>query len=138
MKFKIFGRMQSCPAIKLDTRINPLDFSVDLRGAFKGELGPFAAHIGEIPIRLAIPFLRRKHIIASIGGFPIALNRFQVNVDEAALVLNGVLGLKGIHALIDTQVDCSTDVNLKGDVTGRIGLSHLDLNDNGDDDDEHY
>ena len=129
MKFKVFGRMQSCPAIKLDTRIDPLDFNINVKGAFNGKVGPFSADIGEIPIRLAIPFLRRRPVIASIGGFPIGLDRFQIDVEKAALDLKGVLGLKGIHASVDTAVDCSTEIDLKGDVRGRVGLSHLDLGD---------
>jgi|GEM_PF-1707170 len=131
MKFKVFGRMQSCPSIKLDTHINPLDFNIAINGAFSGKVGPFSADIGEIPIRIAIPFLKRRPVVASIGGFPIALDRFQIDVEKAALELNGVLGLKGINASVDSQVDCSTDVELKGDVSGRVGLSHLDF---GDDD----
>jgi len=127
MKFKVFGRMQSCPAIKLETRINPVEFSLGLRGAFNGEVGPFSAHIGEIPIRLRIPFLRRDRVIASLGRFPITLERFRIDVDNAALEMDGVLGLKGIHAAIDTQVECSTDVKLKGELSGRVGLSHLDF-----------
>lgn len=127
MKFKVFGRMQSCPAIKLETRISPVEFSLGLRGAFSGELGPFSAHVGEIPIRLRIPFLQRERVIASLGRFPITLERFRVDVDNAALEMDGVLGLKGIHAIVDTQVECSTDVKLKGELSGRVGLSHLDF-----------
>ncbi len=129
MKFKVFGRMQSCPSIKLDTRIKPLDFNIGATGSFKGKLGPFSADIGEIPIRLAIPFLKRRPVIASIGGFPVKLDRFQVDVDKAALELNGVLGLKGIQASVDAQIDCATDIEMKGDMTGRLGLSQLDLGD---------
>ena len=58
MKFKVLGRMQSCPSVKLDTDISPLDFKTSVNGSFYGELGPFAAQIGEIPIRMTIPFLK--------------------------------------------------------------------------------
>lgn len=134
MKFKVFGRMRSCPSIKLDTDISPLDFTTSVNGCFHGELGPFAAKIGEIPIRMSIPFLKHRPIMISIGGFPIELDRFQVNVEKAALDLNGTFGLKGIHASVDSKINCSTDMDLKGHVTGKVGLSHIDLLE----DEEHF
>lgn len=127
MKFKVLGRMQSCPSVKLDTDISPLDFKTSVNGSFYGELGPFAAQIGEIPIRMTIPFLKHRPIMISVGGFPIKLDRFQVNVEKAALDLKGTVGLKGIHASVESKIDCSTEMDLKGIVTGKVGLSHLDL-----------
>jgi hypothetical protein len=134
MKFKVFGRMRSCPSIKLDTDISPLDFKTSINGHFYGELGPFAAKIGEIPIRMTIPFLKHRPIMISVGGFPVKLDRFQVNVEKAGLDLGGTVGLKGIHASVDSKVDCSTDMDLKGHVAGKVGLSHLDLIE----DEEHF
>ena len=134
MKFKVFGRMRSCPSIKLDTDISPLDFKTSINGHFYGELGPFAAKIGEIPIRMTIPFLKHRPIMISVGGFPVKLDRFQVNVEKAGLDLGGTVGLKGIHASVDSKVDSSTDMDLKGHVAGKVGLSHLDLIE----DEEHF
>ena len=134
MKFKVFGRMRSCPSIKLDTDISPLDFKTSINGHFYGELGPFAAKIGEIPIRMTIPFLKHRPVMISVGGFPVKLDRFQVNVEKAGLDLGGTVGLKGIHASVDSKIDCSTDMDLKGHVAGKVGLSHLDLID----DEEHF
>lgn len=134
MKFKVFGRMRSCPSVKLDTDISPLDFKTSINGHFYGELGPFAAQVGEIPIRMTIPFLKHRPVMISVGGFPVKLDRFQVNVEKAGLDLGGTVGLKGIHASVDSKVDCSTDMDLKGHVAGKVGLSHLDLID----DEEHF
>jgi hypothetical protein len=128
MKFKVFGRMQSCPSIKLETEISPLDFGACINGHFHGELGPFHARIGEIPFRLAIPFLRRRPVLmGSIGGFPIKLDRFQVNVEKAGLDVSGTVGLNGIQASAEAVVDCETDLQLQGTIMGKVGLSHLDL-----------
>jgi hypothetical protein len=127
MNFKIFGRMQSNPSIKLETEISPLDFGVELRGALSGELGPFSAHIGEIPIKVKIPFLRRERVVASLGGIPLSLDRFRVDVENAALEASGVVGMKGIRAVVGSQVECATDVQLNGKLSGRVGLSNLDL-----------
>lgn len=138
MNFKIFGRMQSNPAIKLETDISPLEFGMELRGALTGELGPFSAHIGEIPIKLKIPFLRRERVIASLGGIPLSLNRFRVDVENAVLEASGVVGMKGIHAVVESQVECTTDMQLNGKASGRIGLSSLDLDGDTPDENEEW
>ncbi|TAN74303.1 MAG: hypothetical protein EPN14_09340 [Gallionella sp.] len=132
MKFRAFGRMQSCPSISLDTTINPLDFETSLHGSFHGELGPFKGYVGEIPIRLAIPFLKRKPVIASIGGFPLSLDRFQVNVNKAGLDLKGVIGSEGIKAKVHSKVECSTEMKLEGRVSGQFNLSDRDLDEEDD------
>ena len=127
MKFTLFGRMQSCPSIGMDAMIDPLDFVTSIKGGFHGELGPFKAHIGSVPIRFAVPFLKRKPVIASIGGFSIDLHRFRIDVDNAELDLKGIIGLKGIKANVHSKIGCSTEMKLDGKVTGRVGLSHLEL-----------
>ena len=128
MKFKTYVRMKSCPSVKLDASVSPLDFKTSISGAFRGEAGPFAGKIGEIPVRMSIPFLKRRRVVvASIGGFPLALERFSVNVEEAGLNVNGTIGLEGIRADIDSKIDCSTDMDIKGHVEGKVGLPPLNL-----------
>lgn len=130
MKFNIRGRMQSAPSITLDTHIDPLAFKLSMQGRFRGELGPFHASIGEFPVRMAIPFLkRRRPIIVTIGSIPLELGRFQFNLENAALDGSGVVGQEGIQATINAKIDCTTDMDLKGKATGRVGVSHLDLGD---------
>ena len=133
MKFKAYARMQSCPSIKLKAKVDSLDFRTSIGGSFHSRLGPFSGHIGEIPIRLTIPFLKHRPIIASVGDINFNLDSFQLNVENVKMDLKGVLGLKGITTEIDSKIDCNSDINLEGTVQGRIGLSHFDL---GDEDNE--
>lgn len=127
MKFNVLGRMQTSPTFDIDARVEPLDFDVSIQGAFQGDAGPFKAHIGNIPIRMAVPFLKRRPVIASIGGFGIDLQRFRVEVEKAGIDLSGMVGSKGIGARLNTKVECVTEMKLDGNVAGRVGLSHLDL-----------
>ncbi len=138
MKFKAYAQMQSCPGFELLTRIDPLDFDATISGAFKGTLGPFSADVGEIPIRVTIPFLKRCNnspVIASVGGIKLGLDSFDINVDKVALGLKGLVGRDGIKAKMNAKVDCETTMSVDGNVSGRVGLSHLDL---GDDDETHH
>lgn len=127
MKFHVLGRMRGDPSINLDASVEPLDFETSIKGVFHGELGPFKAHIGTIPIRMTVPFLKRRPVMASVGGFCIDLNRFAVDVEKAGLDLRGVVGREGVKAQVRSKVDCTTEVELNGNVSGRVGLSHLDL-----------
>lgn len=127
MKFKLRGRMRSCPSIGLDTQIEPVDFKLSLQGGLHGALGPFEAEVGEFPLRMAIPFLRRRPVLATVGPVPMHMKPIGINLEKAYLDGSGVAGLKGIQAKISSKIDCSTDVDVKGEATGRVGLSHLDL-----------
>ena len=127
MKFKTYIRMKSCPSVSMDASISPLDFRTALSGSLSAEAGPFAGEVGEIPIRMAIPFLRRRPVIASLGAFPLSLERFQVNLEKAEFALQGTLGLQGIDAKMAGKIDCATDMDVKGTVSGKVGLSHLEF-----------
>lgn len=129
MKFRLRGKMQSCPAVKFDAKLAPLDFDASVSGALQGKLGPFSVDIGEIPVRLAIPFLKRRAlpVVASVGGLHVGLDSFRIDVENATVNLKGTLGLKGIEAKVDSKIDCETHMAVDGQASGHIGLSHLDL-----------
>lgn len=130
MKFKAYGRMQSCPGFDLVTHVDPLDFESSIYGAIQGSLGPFAAEVGEIPIKMTIPFMKRcdTPVIASIGGIKLGLDKFNIQFDKVSLNLNGVIGGKdGIKANLKAKVDCETDMAVSGSASGHIGLAGIDL-----------
>ena len=138
MKFTVFGKMHSNPSMKINAAVAPVDVNLSAEGGLEGRLGPFGAEIGEIPIHLAIPFLRRRGssrvVVAAFGGFRIRLEHFHVSIERARFDLNGTIGQNGIRSEIDCKVACSTEMHARGAVSGRVGISHLDL---GEQDDEH-
>lgn len=129
MKFKTQGRMRSSPNFKVDADVHPIGIDSTIAGSFEGGVSAIAASIGEIPVKVAIPFLKRKEktLIASIGGFKIKLNPFHIKVDNAKVHVKGTLGPDGIKGRLDCQVACRTDVDMSGEVTGKPGIFKLDL-----------
>lgn len=133
-QFKGQGSMHSNPDCKIDATISPINFESCVDGAFEGSLGNISAEITEVPIKIAIPFMKKRQklpVIATIGGFKIKLAPFQIKIEKASLNLSGVFGSKGIEGKMDCKVACKTDVELAGKLSGKVGLAHLDL---GDDD----
>lgn len=130
MKFKAYAKMQSCPTVELDTIVEPIEFETSARGAFDAQLGPFSAEVGEIPVRMTIPFLRGRRkptLIVTLGGFHLKLAQFRLNVEGASLDFNGRLGLKGLRGKLKGQIGCETDLETEGQILGRLGLSHIDF-----------
>ncbi|MBI4377901.1 MAG: hypothetical protein HY578_02265 [Nitrospinae bacterium] len=139
MKFKAQGVMKSCPNFATDVKAGPLDFEITAGARLEGALGPVDASMDEIPIRLAIPFLRRTNrpVVASIGGFKVKLNPFGIKVELANVNVKGILGTKGIQVKADARVDCKTDMKLKGELAGKGGVIEVNLGDEDLDFDEH-
>jgi len=129
MKFKTFWKMRSSPNFKVNADMEPIGLDAGLEGAFEAGVGAISASIGEIPVKVAIPFLKRrgKILVASVGGFKVKLDPFHVKLDCARLHLKGVLGQGGIKGSMECKVACRTEADMSGEVTGKPGILKLDL-----------
>jgi len=130
MKFKTRFNMHSTPDFKANVAMEPVAFTTSARGAFSGTLGAVSATVDEVPLRLAIPFLRRKGklpLIGTIGGFKIKLNPLNIKIEDASVQLDGVLGTKGIKSTVNTKVLCDTEVKMNGAVSGKLGSFNVKL-----------
>lgn len=139
MKFKANGIMQSCPRFTTDIKTGPIDIEGTAGGILEGEVGNIGVSVKEIPIRLTIPFLKRKKrltVVASIGGFKVKVNPFGVKMEISDVKMKGILGTNGIELKADTHVTCKTEMKVKGEVHGKAGVLHLDFGDEDIDFDE--
>jgi hypothetical protein len=130
MKFKGHARMGSNPSFTVDAKVEPLGFESSLAGAIEGMIGAMAASIGEIPIRLTIPFLKRRGappVVATVGGIAVKLRPLSVKVGAESLHMKGILGTKGIEGKVGCQVACRTEMEVEGRVGGKLGSVVLQL-----------
>lgn len=130
MKFNLHTLMKSSPNFKIDTRLSPVNVEGRVSGSFKGSVSSISTHIDPIPIKVAIPFMKRKKrltVVAMIGGFNIKLNPFTIKIEDASMQINGLLGTNGIEGSMDCQVACKTEMEMKGKVNGKIGTAVLDF-----------
>jgi hypothetical protein len=126
MKFKFCGKMQSKPHMKVDASIDPVQFSTAMDGGFSGSLGPFRGGISDIPVRMAIPFMKRRRlpVVAAFGGFRGRLDAFRFAVDSCSMGFNGTLGTKGIRGKMDCHGECESGMEAAGTISGKVGVSH--------------
>ena len=130
MKFKAHAAMKSCPDFTINTEMNPLPFETSMSGAFEGTIGSISVKLDEIPIRMAIPFMKprgRLPVIAAIGGFKMKLQPFNIKIDNAAVHLKGQLGDKALRCKMEGKVNCQTEVDMNGKLAGKSGTIKFEL-----------
>lgn len=125
MKFWARGLMKSSPDFKVAVKTEPLNVESSVNGFLKGCVDSVSGALDEVPIRVAIPFMkckkgRRPPVVASVGGFKLKIDPFCVNIDGVSLNMNGVLGTGGINSSLDCKVDCKTEIDVKGDAVVKL------------------
>jgi hypothetical protein len=131
MKFETFATMRSNPDFELNAFLEPFEFNAEASGSFAGKVGLIDAHVGKIPINMAIPFDPRRRLVtvASIGGFRLKLEPMQVSVDRVAVHAGGVLGAKGMQGKLKGRVGCATEMKAEGKLSGKMSNIEIRIDD---------
>lgn len=141
MKFQAHGAMHSNPGLAMSNKIEPIGVSTKIHGHVTAEVGAIGVHISEIPVRLRVPFLKRKvhlHLIGTVGGFHAKVDPFSLSIKEMSVDLNGVLGDKnGITITTEGKVNCATEMDVSGALAGHIGGPSLHFGDDDLDEKKH-
>jgi hypothetical protein len=114
--------MRSTPDFDMDTFLEPLSFNFDASGSFFGQVGEISASVDKVPIRVVIPFLKRKRrmlTVACIGGFNIKIHPMQIQIEKANVQTQGILGTKGLKGKLNGKIGCKSDINATGDISGK-------------------
>ncbi|GAB4381255.1 MAG: hypothetical protein Kow0042_31730 [Calditrichia bacterium] len=128
MKFKAKSLMKSNPDFEMDTHFSPLDFNVSVKGSLETTIDTIGGRIGEIPVKMTIPFLKRPGgpvLIGSIGGFNIKLNPFKLKLEQAEVKFDGILGTEGLKGNLKGKVGCQTEMDVSGHASGRVGTFNV-------------
>jgi hypothetical protein len=129
MKFKAHGVMRSNPGVALANEISPIAFSTQIQGTLGAQVGAISVGIGKIPVRVRIPFLKDRppQVIGSVGGVGIKVDPFTLSIKELRLHCDGLLGSKGITVTTEGKVDCRTEMDLEGILSGSLGMGSISL-----------
>ena len=130
MKFKARGGLKGNPELAARVKMNPLRFETAVAGSCECRVGAISAHIGDIRIRAAIPFLkprRKLPLLATIGGFRIRLKPFDVRCGTKGIEVAGILGMDGINADVDARLACQMEGDVEGHLPMKSGRIHVDL-----------
>ncbi|MCK6586292.1 MAG: hypothetical protein L6Q76_01780 [Polyangiaceae bacterium] len=123
MKLGGHAHLQSKVDMQLKGHVEPIPFTASASSAFKASVGPVDAHVGMIPIAVAIPFLRRKPgyriVVASVGGFDLHVKEVALHVQDATANISGTLGQKdGIGVTADSGMQCNSNLDVDAKING--------------------
>ncbi len=131
MKMKIRGGMHGHPSVTLASRFEPIRFSSRVEGGAGGGVGEITVSLNEIPLRLRIPFLKRRRRLLTIGALGpvrLKLDPFHLSLREVSFGAEGVLGGKdGLSVVSEGKVACQTDFHAEGVAGGGFGLGPFRL-----------
>jgi hypothetical protein len=138
MKFKAHGGMKSSPGLSMTNTVDPIAVKSAIQGSVTAEVGAIGIGLSEVPVRLRVPFLKRKahlQVIGTVGGMHIKIDPFSLSIKEMSLNIGGLLGDRdGITLTTEAHVDCSTEMHAEGTASGEIGIGSIKL---GDEDELH-
>jgi hypothetical protein len=145
MKFNAKAFMKSNPDFHINGKLDPIAFNTSINGEMNISVDKIKLHISQIPIKVKIPFLKRKSepkVIGVIGGFNVSVDPFSFKVHGEGVHLNGTIGQKGITGEMDCSVKCSSEGVIKGETVGMKAKINMMLEDDQsdsdkDDDDNH-
>jgi hypothetical protein len=130
MKFKSHGRLKGNPELAAKIRVEPLRFETAVAGSCECHVGAISAHIGDVRIRAAIPFMKPRPklpLVATIGGFRIRLKPFDIRCGTKGIEVAGILGVGGISGEADARLACEMEGDVEGHLPMKSGRIHVDL-----------
>jgi len=128
VNFKAFAKMESHPSVAAKVRLEPVKFETAIRGSCECRVGRLSAHVGDIGIRLAIPFLRprrRLPLVATIGGFRFSVKPFDLRMSGMGLEVSGTVS--NLAAEGEAHVDCKTVLEAEGKLPVKVGSIQVNL-----------
>ena len=128
MNFKALGKMRSHPSVTARVRMEPVQFATSAKGTCECRVGRISVHVGDVGIRLAIPFLpprRKLPLVASIGGFHFRVKPFDLRLDGIGLEIAG--SVQGLAGEGEARMDCETEMEVKGKLPVKVGRISVDL-----------
>jgi hypothetical protein len=110
------------PDLRLRTRIDRLGFAMQGAATLKLDTQTIRIEVGEIPLRLAIPFHRHRRVVAgSLGPFRLTVRPMEATLRIAEAHTSGTLGgEEGINADLHCQGNCKAEIELAGEAPGKV------------------
>jgi hypothetical protein len=101
------------PELAARVRMQPFPFEIAGSGAVDVALGEVSLRFSEIPVRLRIPFLRRRVLAGSVGPFGVRMSPVEARLAVVEAVTRGVFG--GEDSEVDLRLDgaCRAAVDIR-------------------------
>lgn len=130
MNFKARGVLKANPTLAARVKLDPVKFETSVAGSMDCHVSALSGYVGDVRVRLAIPFLKpRRHLplVGTIGGFRIRLKPFDIHCGTKGIHAIGTLGSEGVSGEVTARVDCEMECHVDGDLPVKIGRVHFDV-----------
>ena len=102
------------PDVNLRVKMKPFEFEIGGEGSFTLTTGDTHFSVEEIPVRVAIPFLKRRVIAGSVGPFGVHIKPFEAQFRAFGIDARGVFGKETAEAEVHVTGNCKAEIELSG------------------------
>ena len=111
------------PDINLRVKVKPFEFQVGGEASFALATGDIHIRVEEIPVYIAIPFLKRRVAAGSVGPFGIHVKPFEAKFRASGIDARGVLGKDGAEAELHATGNCKADIEVSGKLADKANAA---------------
>ena len=114
MTAKTHIKVAAHPDVNFRVRMKPFEFELGGQASFALTTGDIHVRFDEIPVSVAVPFLRRHVIAGSVGPFGVHIRPFEAQFRAFGLDARGVLGREDAEADVHAKGDCKAEIEISG------------------------
>jgi len=110
------------PDLRVRTQLERLDFALQSDATLAFGTQTIRLTVGEIPLRLAVPFHRHRAVVAgSLGPFNLTLRPIEGKIQISEARCTGTIGgPEGVTAELHCQGKCKADIDFNAEAPGKI------------------
>jgi hypothetical protein len=110
----------SHPDVNLQLRIKPLDFQIGGEASLGLTTGSIHFKVEEIPVHIAVPFLRRRVNLGSVGPFGVQVKPFEAKLDALGVSARVTFGKEWAEAGVHATGNCKAEIDVDSDLAKQI------------------
>jgi len=104
------------PDVNLQLKIKPVDFQIGGEASLSLATGDIRFRVEEIPIHIAIPFLRRRVNLGSVGPFGVNVKPFEAKLQALGVNARLMFGKECAEANIHATGNCKAEIDVDGEL----------------------
>lgn len=121
MNLKGLVGIDAHPDLRLRALVDQLEFALQGEATLTLGTQKIRVELGEVPLRLAIPFHRHHRAVASLGPFNLTVRPIEASIRIAeARTVGTIGGAEGISTELHCQGNCKAEIELAGDMPGKV------------------
>jgi hypothetical protein len=121
MNLKAHIGIAAHPDLRLHAHMERMEFALHGGATLSLKTQEIGIDIASVPLRLTIPFHRRRVIAGTLGPIHLTIRPAEATLHVSEAHTTGMLGGEhGFAGELQVKGDCTADIHLEGDAPGRI------------------